>query len=78
VSQHATTQLIREPDLVGLGELVSKAVRKHYAAPFQGPLAPKSITALRAATRLGVANVSRAASALSTEELTTHVEATTA
>jgi hypothetical protein len=45
-----------------------------YSAPFQGPLAPKSIAALRVATRLGDAEVSRAAAALATDELAAQVE----
>jgi hypothetical protein len=59
---------------VGPGKQVSEVAQAKYSTLFQGPLAPKSITALRAATRLGDAEVSRAASALASEVLVAQVE----
>jgi hypothetical protein len=67
VSQRATTRLIKQLDLAGAGEAASAAAFKQYAAMFQGPLAPKAIAALRAATRLADDDVSKAAVALAME-----------
>jgi hypothetical protein len=58
----------------GPGELVSEVVRKQFSALFQGPLAPKSIAALRAATRSGDAEVFRVAAALAMDKLVAQVE----
>jgi hypothetical protein len=44
---------------VGPSEPISEAAHKRFSDLFQGPLAAKSIDALRAATRLGDAEVSR-------------------
>jgi hypothetical protein len=60
---------MRELELVGPGDPVSETAKEQYAALFQGTLAPKTIAALRAATRLGDAEISKVASALAVDEL---------
>jgi hypothetical protein len=42
---------------------------------FQGPLAPKAIAAIRAATRLENGRIAEAATAMATEELAAQVDA---
>jgi hypothetical protein len=64
---------MRELKLVGPDEAVSEAASKQYAAFFQGPLAPKSIAALRAATHRDT-EVSKVAAALTVDELAAQVE----
>jgi hypothetical protein len=69
---------MRELVLVGPSEPISEVAHKKFSDLFQGPLAAKSIAALRAATRLGDAEVSMVASALATDELAAQVETTAA
>jgi hypothetical protein len=60
---------MRELELVRPSNPISEMTSKQYVALFQAPLAPKSIAALRAATRLGDAEISKVASALAADEL---------
>jgi hypothetical protein len=78
VAQRTTSRLIRELDLVGPSKKVSDVAQENYATLFQGPLTPKSIVMLRAATRLGDVEVAKAASALASEELAAQVESAAA
>jgi hypothetical protein len=71
VAQRATVHLIRELDIAsfgGGGEVADEAVKK-YSAMFQGPLAPKAIAVIRAATRLENERITEAAMTMTMDEL---------
>jgi hypothetical protein len=48
---------------------------KKYISMYQGPLSPKKIAAIRAATHLSDGHIAKAATTLATEELATQVDA---
>jgi hypothetical protein len=77
-SQHASTRLIRQLDLADPSAPVGEAEFKQLAELFQGPLATKTIEAIRATTRLADDQVSKATAAMAAEELSAQVEASAA
>jgi hypothetical protein len=60
--------------LHALGGEDGDEVVKKYSAMFQGPLAPKAIAAIRAATRLENGRIAEAATTMATEELAAQVD----
>jgi hypothetical protein len=63
---------------VDAGELLGDDAMQKFAEMFQGLLAPKAITALRAATRLANNQATKAVAALAEGELVAQVDTTTA
>jgi hypothetical protein len=63
---------------VDAGELLGDDAMQKFAEMFQGPLAPKAITALRAATRLANNQATKAVAALAEGELVAQVDTTVA
>jgi hypothetical protein len=75
VSQRATHRLIRQLNLTGPSECIGDEAVQKYTAMFNGPLAPKTIEALRAATRLAEGHLAQAATALASAEVAAQVDA---
>jgi hypothetical protein len=69
VSQRATNHLIWQLDLAGLSEVIDEESIKFYASLFKGPLAAKSITTIRAMTRLADDGMVKTVAAMAVEEL---------
>jgi hypothetical protein len=76
VSQRATHRLIRQLNLTGPSECIGDEAVQKYTAMFNGPLAPKTIEALRAATRLADGHLTQAATALASAGVAAQVDAT--
>jgi hypothetical protein len=77
VSQRATARLIHELELAGTGGKIGDEVVRKYSAMFQGALEPKTIAAIRAATRLQDSRMVEVVDALASEELAAQVDAAT-
>jgi hypothetical protein len=78
VSQRATNRLIRQLDLAGSSEPIGDAALQQYIDHFKGPLAPNTIAAIRATTRLADGTIPQVAAALAQEELAAQVNAAVA
>jgi hypothetical protein len=75
VAHRATHRLIRQIDLVELGELIGDEALKKFSTMFQEPLAPKAVAVICAATKLVDPHIVTTASALAVDELATQVDA---
>jgi hypothetical protein len=64
VSQRITHRLIRQLNLAGPSECIGDEAVQNYVAMFNGPLMPKAIDALRAATRTDDNHLTQATAAL--------------
>jgi hypothetical protein len=78
MSKRATNLLIRQLELAGPGKKIDDAAKQSYVKLFQGPLTPKSITAIRTATRLADDQITRASMAMAVDKITTQAKAATA